>query len=657
MSGDSRDEPLGGGAMEHGARGYPMVPGQGGPGGSPTTGPGGSPMTPGGDADAAVPGQRVGGGAGSVLPPPIELPPSDAELVRRMRDGDDTAYAELFRRHADAVRRYARTCCRDAHTADDLSAEVFARTLQAVRGGAGPRQAVRAYLLTTVRHVAAAWSKTSRREHLVEDFAVFAAQAVRTFEVSDDDTLELGAEVRAMHEAERSLAMRAFRSLPERWQAVLWHTTVEEESPSEVAPLFGLTANATAVLASRAREGLKQAYLQAHVSQSLTAGGDCARYADRLGAYARGGLRMRAERGLRRHLEECARCRRAVSELEQVNAGIPALLPVAVIGWFAAGFSVKAAGLVAGGAASGSAASGGTASGGTASGGAGGGVAAEGLGAPAKAGLAVTAAVTAVAGVVVWALSGAPTPEPAPQAKPPAAETLVPQEPAPAPTRSTPPPSAAAQDQAPAPRPAQTPAPASPAPSGTEAGPTPPAGSEPEPTPTPTPTPSPTRPGATPTTAPPPPPPADYRVSELGYDVAGDHTAPEVRFGESSWMWQREGMSIGGKRYGHGVTVHARSSLTIDLNRQCSAYDAFVGVDDMAMGLGAVRFSVYGTSASGSEARLWQSPVLRGGDAAVPVRVGIDGRRAIRLVVEPDGGTAFGDVGPADWAESRISCR
>ncbi|MEU1099308.1 sigma-70 family RNA polymerase sigma factor, partial [Streptomyces sp. NPDC005877] len=312
---------------------------------------------------------------------------ADAELIQRMRGGDDTAYEELFRRHSDAVRRYARSCCRDAYTADDLTAEVFARTLQAVRGGAGPEQAVRAYLMTTVRRVAASWTKTAKREQLVEDFALFADQAARTSDGRDDDTVDLGADVRAMHEAEQSLAMQAFRSLPERWQAVLWHTTVEEESPSEIAPLFGLSANATAVLASRAREGLKQAYLQAHVSTALTEGGDCARYADRLGAYARGGLRVRAERGLSKHLEECGKCRVAVVELRDVNAGIPALLPVAVVGWFAAGYSLKAAGLVAGGAAgaagagAAAAATGGSSSGGAA----GGAVASEGLGAPAKA--------------------------------------------------------------------------------------------------------------------------------------------------------------------------------------------------------------------------------------------------------------------------------
>ncbi|MFG3507140.1 sigma-70 family RNA polymerase sigma factor [Streptomyces sp. NPDC047821] len=635
MSGEGRGEPLGSGAAAGGAA-TPKVPSQG--------------------------GRREAREAGddSVLPPPVELPPSDAELVQRMREGDDTAYEELFLRHSGAVRRYARTCCRDAHTAEDLTAEVFARTLQAVRGGAGPEHAVRAYLLTTVRRVAAAWARTSRREQLVEDFAVFAAQAVRASELSDGDTLEVGADVRAMHEAEQSLAVRAFRSLPERWQAVLWHTAVEEESPSEVAPLFGLTANATAVLASRAREGLRQAYLQAHVSRALTAGGDCALHADRLGAYARGGLRTRAERGLRKHLEECARCRLAVGELQQVNSGIPALLPVAVIGWFAAGYSLKAAGLVAGGAAGAAGAGAGAAAAASGSGagasggasGAAGGAAAEGLGAPAKAGLAVTVAVTAVAGVV-WALSGSPAPVSAPKARPPAAEPVVPAPAEPAPPPPTPAPKPPAPGPVPgSPTPSAAPASTAPAPAARRPSPSPTPPPEPAPPPAPPPSPTPPAPAPpAPKPPPPPPPPAVYQVNQLDYGLHGDHTGPEVRLGASSWMWQRWGMSIGGERYGHGVTVHARSSLTIDLNRRCSAYEAFAGVDDMALGLGAVRFSVYGDGT-----RLWRSPVLRGGDRAVPLRVDIAGRRTIRLVVEPDPAAPLGAVAPADWAESRISC-
>jgi RNA polymerase sigma factor (sigma-70 family) len=302
----------------------------------------------------------------------VPVPPSDAELIGRMRDGDDTAYEELFRRHSGAVRRYARTCCRDADTADDLTAEVFARMLQAVRGGSGPAHAVRPYLLTTVRRVAARWTASARREQLVDDFAVFAAQAsaARGRRAVEDAGgagpesgsfgagTELGADVRAMHAAEQSLAVRAFRSLPERWQAVLWHTEVEDESPSEVAVLFGLDANGTRVLASRAREGLRQAYLQAHVSEALAGDEGCARYAEQLGAYVRGRLRTRAERGVRGHLERCARCRVAASQLGEVAGGIPAVVPVAVVGWFGVAGYGKVAGLVAGGGAVGAGAGG-----------------------------------------------------------------------------------------------------------------------------------------------------------------------------------------------------------------------------------------------------------------------------------------------------------
>ncbi|WP_037887803.1 sigma-70 family RNA polymerase sigma factor, partial [Streptomyces viridochromogenes] len=320
MSVDGWDESRGDGDSA-----TPQVPSQGGRADLPPRGDSPERRTR-GRAEGSVPAQRDRREE-SVLPPPRELPPSDADLIGRMRSGDDTAYEELYRRHAEAVRRYARTCCRDAHTADDLTAEVFARMLQAVRGGSGPEHAVRAYLLTSIRRAAADWTKSARREQLVDDFAVFAAQSARVSEVSDD-TLDLGADVRAMHEAEQSMAMQAFRSLPERWQAVLWHTEVEDESPSEVATLFGLDANGTRVLASRAREGLKQAYLQAHVSAGLARDEACARYADRLGAYARGSLRTRAERGLRKHLEECAKCRLAAGQIKEVASGIPAAVPV-----------------------------------------------------------------------------------------------------------------------------------------------------------------------------------------------------------------------------------------------------------------------------------------------------------------------------------------
>ncbi|WP_209515455.1 sigma-70 family RNA polymerase sigma factor [Streptomyces syringium] len=613
-----------------------------------------------GDGSAAGPAGGSGSSSGSGrgldgLGPSDDdgaAPLSDTELVARMRAGDSGAYEELYRRHADAIRRYARGCCRDDHTAEDLTNEVFTSTLQAVRGGAGPDTAVRAYLLTTVRRVAAAWGKTAKREQLVEDFAVFASSAVRAARAADDDTLDLGADVRAMREAEESMAVQAFRSLPARWQTVLWHTTVEEESPSQVAPLLGLTANATAVLAHRAREGLKQAYLQAHVSTQLTSGGDCARYADRLGAYARGGLRLRAERGLRKHLEDCANCRTAALEVADVNERLRTLLPVAVIGWFAAGYTVKAvAGLAVGAAGAGTAAGAGVAtaaSGGAAGSGAGGGAggaaASEGLGVPAKIGIAA-GAVAAAGAVVAYALTGSsPAPPEKPRSKASAPALPAPQPtPTPSPSPSSPPPPdpkpLAASPRPPAP----TPTPSSPSPSPSPS----PEPDRPVPAPSPPPRPSPTPPPAP--TPPAPLPPAVYQVNQLAYRGVGDGTKPEVRLLESGWLWQRYGLRIGGTTYRHGVSVHAASSVTIDLNRSCTSYDAMVGVDDMTLGLGAVQFSVYADGL-----RLWSSGVVRGGDAAVPVHAPLSGHRTIRLVVRPE--SPADRVAVADWAQAGISC-
>src|SRR5690606_665751 len=141
---------------------------------------------------------------------------------------------------------------------------------------------------------------------------------------------------------------------------------------------------------------------------ALTADDECARWADQLGTYARGRLRTRAARGLRTHREECARCRLAAAQIEEVASGIPAFVPVAVIGWFGTAGYAKAAGLVAGGAgAAGAGAAAAASGGGAASGGASGGAAAsEGMAAPAKAGIAAGVAAVAAAVVIAIALSG-----------------------------------------------------------------------------------------------------------------------------------------------------------------------------------------------------------------------------------------------------------
>src|SRR6185369_8048115 len=240
-------------------------------------------------------------------PRPAETPgPSDAELITAVRSGDTSAFGPLYDRHVGAARALARQLTRDPNEADDLVSEAFAKVLSVVQAGGGPDVAFRAYLLTALRRGAYDRSRSGNRVQVADDLTPYDPGVPFV-----DPALE---------GLERSLVSRAYSSLPERWQTVLWHTEVEGLSPAQVAPILGLTANGVAALAYRAREGLRQAYLQQHLMGPLE--DSCRPYSDRLGAYARGGLSKRETAQVESHLEGCERCRALVLELTDDGSGM-----------------------------------------------------------------------------------------------------------------------------------------------------------------------------------------------------------------------------------------------------------------------------------------------------------------------------------------------
>jgi RNA polymerase sigma factor (sigma-70 family) len=282
--------------------------------------------------------------------------PSDAELIESVRSGDVEAYGSLYERHVSAAHNLARQMSRSTAEADDLVSEAFARVLDTLRAGRGPDSAFRAYLLTALRHVAYDKTRKDRKVELTDD--VTTVSGISTEKISEPfrDTAVAG--------LERSLAAKAFARLPERWQAVLWHTEIEGQSPAEVAPLLGLTANGVSALAYRAREGLRQAYLQVHLAE--TTASRCRATADKLGAWTRGGLSKRETAQVETHLDECERCRALAAELADVNGGLRVVatlvLGIGTAGYLAAtgkttaGVALAAASTTAGaGAASGAA--------------------------------------------------------------------------------------------------------------------------------------------------------------------------------------------------------------------------------------------------------------------------------------------------------------
>ena len=202
--------------------------------------------------------------------------PSDAELISGVRGGDVAAYGQLFMRHKHAANRLARQLVRGSD-ADDLVAEAFAKVLTVLQSGGGPDVAFRAYLLTAVRRLHVDRVRTAQRVQTTDDLSPFDPGVPFT------DTAVAGFESGA--------AAKAFASLPERWQLVLWHLEVEGQKPADIAPLLGMSANSVSALAYRAREGLRQAFLTMHISDLTET--DCRWVNEHLGAFIRKGLSKR----------------------------------------------------------------------------------------------------------------------------------------------------------------------------------------------------------------------------------------------------------------------------------------------------------------------------------------------------------------------------
>lgn len=171
--------------------------------------------------------------------------------------GVGRSYGELYVEYAPAARGLALSMV-PPDVADDIVAEAFARVLAAIRAGGGPDHAFRPYLLAAVRNLANDWIAARRRLTVIGDLDEEAGD--RSAPLISGFSGDAAAEAEAR--AEARLIVRAFSRLPERWRAVLWQLEVEGKAPAEVAPVFGLSGNGVSALAMRAREGLRQAYLQ-----------------------------------------------------------------------------------------------------------------------------------------------------------------------------------------------------------------------------------------------------------------------------------------------------------------------------------------------------------------------------------------------------------
>ncbi len=111
---------------------------------------------------------------------------------------------------------------------------------------------------------------------------------------------------------------------------------------------------------------------------------------------------------------------------------------------------------------------------------------------------------------------------------------------------------------------------------------------------------------------------------------------------------ERHPLSVGGKKFEHGLGTHAESTFSIDLKGDAQRFTAYVGVDDeVGESQGSVEFRVLADNRE-----LWKSGIMTSGQMPKMVDVNLKGFKKLLLLVNDAGDGISYDH--ADWADAKI---
>jgi RNA polymerase sigma-70 factor (ECF subfamily) len=167
----------------------------------------------------------------------------ERQLIEQARRGDRGALGELYQRHVDAIYRYVHLRVGDAAVAEDLTAEVFLRALEGLKGYRYTGAPFVAWLYRiayarTVDH----WRRAGRRQEVALSDGI--------------PTVDADPEVITDARRERAGLVAAVRRLTDAQQQVIILRFVEGMRLAEVAAVMHKTVGAVKALQHRALAAL-----------------------------------------------------------------------------------------------------------------------------------------------------------------------------------------------------------------------------------------------------------------------------------------------------------------------------------------------------------------------------------------------------------------
>jgi RNA polymerase sigma-70 factor (ECF subfamily) len=181
---------------------------------------------------------------------------ADAQLLSRLRAGEESAYQELVHVNAGRMLAVARRLLRCDSEAEDAVQEAFTQAYQAL-----PRFEGHALLSTWLHRIAVnacliRLRKRKRRgEKSLEELLPRYQEDGHRLDVGDPWPRDALGELEAREV--RSAVRKAIDSLPERHRCVLLLRDIEGLSSEEVAERLGIRADAVKMRLHRARQALR----------------------------------------------------------------------------------------------------------------------------------------------------------------------------------------------------------------------------------------------------------------------------------------------------------------------------------------------------------------------------------------------------------------
>lgn len=183
----------------------------------------------------------------------MAMPPHDPQaeiaLVARLKHGDESAFTALYRRHGDAVYRFALLYCGSTAAAADITQDTFVHLMTHPGQFDAARGSVGAWLCGVARNLARRLAGV--REDATDPADLADDAMLDASQVQHDGPLERVLRVEAADELRRAIA-----AIPPHYRDILILCELGELSYAEAAQVCGIDIGTVRSRLSRARAQL-----------------------------------------------------------------------------------------------------------------------------------------------------------------------------------------------------------------------------------------------------------------------------------------------------------------------------------------------------------------------------------------------------------------